>query len=88
MTDFLKQDIFFFVTTVAVLTVSILLGMLLIYLIRIARTLDEITKKVKAEADIIVDEVRELRTSIRREGVKIRHFTKFFTGVKAKKKRN
>jgi membrane protein implicated in regulation of membrane protease activity len=86
MNDFMKQDIFFFVTTVAVVLLALLLAALLVYLIRIARTVDQISKKVKAETDIIVEEVGELRRSIRKEGMRIRHFTKFFSGLG--KKRN
>jgi hypothetical protein len=88
MSDFLKQDIFFFITTVAVIVLTLLLGLLLIYLIRIAKTLDEITKRVRQETDIIVDEVGELRAKIKREGIKIRHFAKFFSAFRPPKKRN
>ena len=84
MDDFMKQDIFFFVTTVAVVTLALLLGSLLIYLIRIARTVDNIITKIKAETDIIVQEVSELRRNVRKDGVKLKHFWKFFTGIKRK----
>lgn len=86
MTDFLKQDVFFFVTTVAVLLVAIFLSVLLIYIIRIAKNVDHITMKIRSETDIIAAELGELRKNIRAEGVKIRHFTKFFSIFRGKKK--
>lgn len=84
MDDFLKQDVFFFITTVAVMVITILLGVFLVYVIRIARTVDNILLKVKAETDIITVELAELRKNVRKEGVKIKHFAKFFSNVKKK----
>jgi hypothetical protein len=82
MNDFLKQDIFFFVTTVAVLVVMFLLGVFLIYLIRAVRTANYIMDKVKKETDIITTELGELRQNIRKEGVKLRHFAKFVNTIR------
>lgn len=84
MDDFLKQDIFFFVTTVAVLVIMFLLGVLLLYVIRVVRTANYIMDKVKVETDIISKELGELRQSIRKEGVRLRHFAKFFNVVRKK----
>jgi hypothetical protein len=82
MDQFIQQDIFFFVTTIAVLLVSLLLSILLMYFIKIAHTTNYILKKVKVETDIISGELGELRRNIRKEGVRIKHFTKFFSKVK------
>lgn len=84
MNDFLKQDIFFFITTVAVVVIMLLVGVLLIYAIRIVRTVNYILDKVKLETDIITSELGELRASIRKEGVKIKQFAKFFSAIKKK----
>ncbi len=86
MSDFLKQDIFFFVATVSVFMVAILLGVFLVYVIRIARTVDHILVRVREETDIITDELGELRRNIRKEGVKLKHFAKFVNNVKKKSK--
>jgi uncharacterized protein YoxC len=84
MNDFLKQDIFFFITTVAVLVIAFLLGVLLIYVIRIVRTTSYILDKIKAETDIITGELSELRQNIRKEGVRLKHFAKFINAVRKK----
>lgn len=86
MHDFLKQDIFFFVTTVAVAVVVILLAVLLFYAIRFVRTASLVMNKIKAETDIITAELAELRSNIRREGVKLKHFAKFAGVFKKKSK--
>jgi hypothetical protein len=85
MTDFLKQDIFFFVTTVAVLVIMFLMGVLLLYIIGIVRKANYIMDKVKAETDIITKEIGELRQNIRKDGVKLRHFAKFVNTVRKSK---
>ncbi|MBX4188068.1 MAG: hypothetical protein KW793_02945 [Candidatus Doudnabacteria bacterium] len=84
MDNFFQQDIFFFITTVSVIFLTLLLGVFLIYVIRIARTVDRILVRVREETDIITDELGELRKSIRKEGVKLKHFAKFVTNVKKK----
>ena len=47
MDKFLQQDIFFFVTTIAVITLTILLGVALVYFIRIGRRLDDIATQLQ-----------------------------------------
>ena len=84
MTDFLKQDIFFFITTVAVVVIMLLAGVLLIYLIKIVRSVNYILDKVRLETDIITRELGELRASIRSEGIKIKQFAKFFGNLRKK----
>lgn len=86
MTDFLKQDIFFFVTTVAVGVIVILLSILLVYAIRFVRTASYVMDKIKSETDIITSELAELRANIRKEGVKLKHFAKFAGAFTKKRK--
>lgn len=77
MQDFIKQDVFFFITTVAVLTVTLLLAIFLVYVIRIARSVDKITTKVRQETDMISEELGELRRNIKKEGVRLKHLANF-----------
>ena len=84
MDNFLKQDIFFFVATVAVVVFMLLAGVLLIYVIKIVRSVHYILDKVKLETDIITKELGELRASIRSEGIKIKQFAKFFGNFRKK----
>jgi uncharacterized protein YoxC len=85
MNDFLKQDIFFFITTVSVAVLTILLGVLLVYLIRIGRKVDYITDKAKTETDLLTQELANLRQSIRDTGFKVRHVAQFIRAVTGKK---
>jgi hypothetical protein len=84
MSDFLKQDIFFFITSVGVVVITILLGTFLFYVIRIARTVDHILAKVREETDIISEELAELRRNIRKEGMRLKHLAKFVNNIRKK----
>jgi hypothetical protein len=71
MESLMKADIFFFVTTVAVVAVTICLVYAGYYLIRILRNVRE--------------DLGDLRTNIREEGMKVKHFTGFFSQVMGKR---
>lgn len=86
METLLKADIFFFVTTVAVIAVTICLVYAGYYLIRILRNVEEISEEVKEEAGQVREDIGELRTNIREEGLKVKHFTNFFSSVSGKHK--
>lgn len=69
MADFLKMDIFFGVTTVAIVVVSALLVLVLIRLLRILKTVDEVSEIVQGEAEEIRDDIREVRAKVRMKAV-------------------
>jgi len=88
MDDFLKMDIFFGVTTVAVVVVSALLVMVLIRLLRILKTVDEVSEIVQEEAAEIRDDIREVRAQVKRETVKAGQLLGLLSGfVKPKARR-
>lgn len=82
----MKSDIFFFITSIAVVIATILLGIAAAYLIRILRNVEDISQKAKDEAGLIKEDISELRQNIKTEGAKIKHFTNFFNKLKGRKK--
>jgi len=86
MDPFIKADIFFFITSLAVILVSAVLVVALIYLIRILRDAKVVTKKVKDETILISEDINELRIKTRKEGVKLKNFMEFFSGFFGKNK--
>ncbi|MDP2816639.1 MAG: hypothetical protein Q8O19_08180 [Rectinemataceae bacterium] len=91
MDDFLKMDIFFGVTSVAVVVISVLLVMVLIRLLRILKTVDEVSEIVQEEAEEIRDDIREVRTQVKREAVKAGQLFGLFGGLvkpKARRKKS
>jgi len=85
MNDFLKQDIFFFVTTVAVVVLAILLAILIIYIIKISKDVKYISHKAKNEADLISKDLSDLRENVREKGAKLKYFMSFFNNLRKKK---
>lgn len=63
-----QSNIFFFVTTIAVAVISILLAVALIQVIRILKNLDEVSKKINEEGKNIVADVSAFRSGIKEKG--------------------
>jgi hypothetical protein len=85
MQDFLKQDIFFFITSAVAVFAGVLLIVLMVYLIRISRKINYIADKVKQQADLISDDIDSLRAHVR-AGLGLKAlFNMFFKGKKKSK---
>jgi hypothetical protein len=69
----IHADIFFFISTIALVAISIGLCVVLYYVWGIAKNVRDISDKVAEESDEIIDDVRKFRLSLRDEGVKWRH---------------
>jgi predicted Holliday junction resolvase-like endonuclease len=85
MTEFAKMDIFFFVTTIAVMILTVLLGILIIYIIKISKDIRYISQKAKNEAELISQDLSELRDNIKDKGMKLKYFMSFFNNLRKKK---
>lgn len=70
MSEFLKMDIFFFVSTIAVAVVTLLVILILIRVFHILGHVEEISKIVSEEGNLVRGDIADLRTSIRKEGFK------------------
>lgn len=64
MTDFLKMDIFFFVTTVVVLAIGILSAYILWRIGRVMKYIEHISAQAATESDIIHQDLAELRDEL------------------------
>lgn len=79
MEDFLKMDIFFVVTTAVVFVVGLFFLVVLFYAIRILRNVDHISENISEESDSLRTDIAVLRTKLRDEGLKLKHFSDFFS---------
>ena len=94
MSEFAKMDIFFVVTTVAVIVVAVLLSIALYRILRILRNVEHVSQIVSDEGDRVRGDIDEMRTAIKREGFKLSYFAKFakkraesFMGMNGRKKK-
>lgn len=85
MSEFLKMDIFFVITTIIVVIVGVFIIVALYYLIRILKSVDHLAENVSTESDNIKGDILLLRTKMREEGTKIKHFADFFASIMRRK---
>ena len=78
MNDFLKMDIFFVVTTLAVVLVTTLIALALIRIIRILNNVEDISKMVEEEGKLLRSDIADARANVRTEGFKVKHVVQFF----------
>ncbi len=78
MDTLIHADIFFFITTVAVISLTIVVVIALVYIVLILKDIRYISGKVRKESDVIIDDVHELRANVRAQGFAWSHFYTFF----------
>ena len=71
MDTLIHADIFFFVTTIAVMVVAAAFTVVLIYLVKVLRDVKSITEQVREEAVLFREDVKDLRGEIRKDGFRI-----------------
>lgn len=68
MDQLLKVDIFFTVTTIAVVVLSLVALFALIFLILILNELRQLMRRIREEGESVMDDVRLIRETIERQG--------------------
>ena len=81
MDEFFKMDMFFLVTTVVVFLAGILGLVVLVYVIKILRSVDNVAKNVSEESNNMRGDIAVLRTKIRDEGMKWKHISEFIGNI-------
>jgi len=88
MDEFLKMDVFFMVTTASVLILTALVGFLVVRLMRVLATIERIVDSAEKEAERVREDIQDLRTKARKEGLQLRHILGFLGGIKKPKRRS
>jgi hypothetical protein len=86
METLIHADVFFFVTTIAVIVVGATFTIALIYLIKILSDIRKISAQVNEEAILFRKDLGDLRSEVRADGFKIKYFIDFFTALFGRKK--
>ncbi len=68
MDSILKSDLFFFITSVAVVLVSAVVVVVLIYIVRIMRDIRDIASTLKHQTESLSQDIDELRSKVKEEG--------------------
>ena len=77
MDTLVHADIFFFVTTIAVIVIAMLFVIALIYLIKVLNRIKSIAEQVRDETILFREDIHGLRDSVQREGFKLKHLFNF-----------
>jgi uncharacterized protein YoxC len=85
MNALIHADVFFFVTTIAVVVVAAAFTVALVYFIGVLRNVRDVSKAVKEEAYLIREDIRVAREDVKREGFKLKHVVSFFSRFSNKK---
>lgn len=86
MSEFLKMDIFFAVTTMVVFFFGALGMVALYYVVRILRNFDRVAKNIADESDNVKKDVALLRAKAHEEGMRIGHLLDFFLGMRERQR--
>ena len=88
MQSIIHADIFFFVSTIAVVILALLALVVLVYLIVILRNLKEISERAKEEGFAILDDVAGFRHFVKEKSHNVGSLFKLFSFVhsRARKK--
>ncbi|MBY0110557.1 hypothetical protein K2Y00_00920 [Patescibacteria group bacterium] len=80
MDDFLKMDVFFIVTTLAVVLVTGLIAYAVYRFIKVLEVLERIAQSAEVEAHKLQEDLEHFRTKIRKKGITLRSVVKFLGG--------
>jgi hypothetical protein len=86
METLIHADIFFFVSTVGLIVISVGIAVALFYAIRILRDVSHVSTIVKEESDEIAKDVQTLRGNIKSEGLRMKHISGFFGHIFKRRK--
>ena len=78
MTTLIQADIFFFITAISVVLLTLGLIIVSVFIIRILKNVDHISEKVKEESDHIADDINILRKEVKEEGFKVGYVFRLF----------
>lgn len=73
----MKSDIFFFITSIAVGFLTILLTIVIIYIVKIIRDIKYISGKAKTQADHISEDFDKLRENLKAQSSTAKSFFNF-----------
>ena len=83
----MKSDIFFFITTICVVVLSLGGVVLLLYVINIARDIRKIVGRVRIEGEELMSDLKEARVLVKERGLSFINIIASFFGMRQKRKK-
>jgi hypothetical protein len=85
MDTLIHADIFFFVTTIAVIVVAIAIVVVSFYLVGFLRRARDIAEEFKRETVLLREDVHNARMRVKAGGLRLAHLFDFFRGMGGEK---
>jgi len=74
MDTLIKADIFFFITSIAVIIATIIGAFILFYILKIARIVSQITELIKEESENMIEDIARMRENVKTQTEKFGGF--------------
>lgn len=81
MEDIIKADIFFFISSVAIIVFTICAIIIMFYVLRILKDMKNISRNMSQESDKFMNDIDSLRETVKAEGVKVMTVADFFLNL-------
>ncbi|RJQ33715.1 hypothetical protein C4568_03910 [Candidatus Parcubacteria bacterium] len=81
MTDFLKMDVFFFVTTFVVIALGVVVFLIGLRIWRILGHVEHISEMAEEETELLKGDIATFRSQVRREGFKFKSLVRMFKSI-------
>lgn len=78
MSEVLQANIFFYITSVAVIVVTVLLAVVLVYVLLIVRNVKDITDRVREGSELLANDLGALRDRLQTTGLKFQQLGALF----------
>ena len=88
MDTLVHADIFFFVTTIAVVVVAVTFVVVAFYLVGVLRRTRDIVDAVKAETALVREDIQGARMRVKAGGLRLAHLLDFFSVMGGGKNKN
>lgn len=81
MENIIHADIFFFITSIAVIVFTICSIIIMFYVARILRDMKHISKTMSQESDKLLNDIDSLRETVKTEGARVMTIADFFLNL-------
>lgn len=79
-------DVFFIITGIAVIIITILMAIGLVYIISFVRTIRMVARSAQRATEIVSEDIANLRENIREKGFSLSAIAKFANGLRKSSK--
>jgi len=87
MGTLIQADIFFFITSISVVFLTVGFGVALMYIIPILKDMRHLSALAREEGDKLAQDIDELRSAVKEEGMKARSILGYFLALFMKRQK-